>query len=82
MEIRNCREISSPKICWALKEGGAISELEHNINHLNAELNPICHLLALLGAHHIFHISGLRETEWKYMTWIDVYQDRRLFWPL
>ena len=27
---------------------------------LNAELNPICHLLALLGAHHIFHVSGLR----------------------
>ena len=30
------------------------------LNPLNAELNPICHLLALLGAHHIFHISGLR----------------------
>jgi hypothetical protein len=29
-------------------------------NILNAELNPICHLLALLGAHHIFHVSGLR----------------------
>ena len=29
-------------------------------NHLNAELNPICHLLALLGAHQIFHVSGLR----------------------
>ena len=29
------------------------------INHLNAKLNPICHLLALLGAHHIFHVSGL-----------------------
>jgi len=27
------------------------------INPLNAELNPICHLLALLGAHHILHIS-------------------------
>jgi len=27
---------------------------------LKAELNPICHLLALLGAHHIFHVSGLR----------------------
>jgi len=27
---------------------------------LNAELNPICHLLALLGAHHILHVSGLR----------------------
>ena len=28
-------------------------------NPLNAELSPICHLLALL-AHHIFHVSGLR----------------------
>jgi hypothetical protein len=31
-----------------------------DVNPLNAELNPICHLLALLGTHHIFHISGLR----------------------
>jgi hypothetical protein len=30
------------------------------INHLNAELNPSCQLLALLGAHHIFHISRVR----------------------
>jgi len=30
------------------------------INRLNAELNPICYLLALLGAHHILHVSGLR----------------------
>ena len=30
------------------------------INTLNAELNPICHLLALLGAHHILHDSRLR----------------------
>ena len=29
-------------------------------NSLNAELNPIRHLLALLGAHHISHVSGLR----------------------
>jgi hypothetical protein len=28
-------------------------------NALNAELNPICHLLALLGAHPIFHISRI-----------------------
>ena len=27
---------------------------------LNAELYSICHLLALLGAHHIFHVSELR----------------------
>jgi len=28
-------------------------------NPLNAELNPICHFLALLGAHHILHVSRL-----------------------
>jgi hypothetical protein len=27
---------------------------------LNTELNPICHLLALLEAHHILHISRIR----------------------
>jgi hypothetical protein len=30
------------------------------INPLNAELNTICHLLALLEAHHILHVSGIR----------------------
>jgi len=29
-------------------------------NTLNAKLNPICHLLALLGAHHILHVSRIR----------------------
>jgi hypothetical protein len=29
------------------------------INPLNVELNPICHLLALLGAHHILHVSRI-----------------------
>jgi len=29
-------------------------------NPLNAELNPICYLLALLGAHHFLHVSRLR----------------------
>jgi hypothetical protein len=29
-------------------------------NPLNAELNPICHLLALLGARPIFHVSRIR----------------------
>jgi hypothetical protein len=31
-----------------------------NSNPLNTELNPICHLLALLGAHHILHVSRVR----------------------
>jgi hypothetical protein len=30
------------------------------INALNAELNPICHLLTLLQAHHILHVSRIR----------------------
>jgi len=30
------------------------------INSLNAELNTICFLLALLGAHHILHVSRIK----------------------
>ena len=36
-------------------------------NPLNAELMSICHLLALLGAHHILHVSGVRVNN-KYAT--------------
>ena len=34
----------------------------HNVelNPLNPELNPICYLLALLGAHHFLHVSSIR----------------------
>jgi len=31
---------------------------------LHAQLNPICHLLALLGAHHILHVSRIRVKRW------------------
>jgi len=34
--------------------------IPEDFNPLNTKLNPICHLLALLGAHHIFHVSGIR----------------------
>ena len=30
------------------------------LNPLNAELNPICYLLALLGGHHLIHVSRIR----------------------
>ena len=30
------------------------------VNPLNAELNPICHLLALFVAHHILHVSRIK----------------------
>jgi len=44
-------------------------------NPLNAELNPICHLLALLGDHHIFHVSRIRVAYCCYFLRIAV--DRR-----
>ena len=31
-----------------------------NFNPLNAKLNPICYLLALLEAHHFLHVSRIR----------------------
>ena len=34
--------------------------LAHLLNPLKPELNPICYLLALLGAHHFFHVSRIR----------------------
>jgi hypothetical protein len=33
---------------------------EQGLYGINAELNPICYLLALLGAHHILHVSRIR----------------------
>jgi hypothetical protein len=33
------------------------------INPWNTELNPICHLLALLAAHRILHVSSVRIKE-------------------
>jgi hypothetical protein len=35
------------------------------IDPLNAELNPIYHQLALLGAHHILHVSRVRVKQLK-----------------
>ena len=40
--------------------GGTDIIIPELINPLNAELNPIYHLLTLLGAHPIFHISRIR----------------------
>jgi len=53
--------VSVKKLRWQINFN-AFSKLRMtvSINPLNAELNPTCHLLALLGAHHILHISRLR----------------------
>ena len=37
-----------------------VSSRESQINPLNAELNPIGYLLALLGAHHFLHVSRIK----------------------
>jgi len=39
---------------------GSQKEIRYVINPLNPELNPICYLLTLLGAHHFLHVSGVR----------------------
>jgi len=45
------------------RRGRRRGKLLDDINPLKAELNPICHLLALLGAHHILHVSRIRVKE-------------------
>jgi hypothetical protein len=34
-----------------------------SLNPLNTKLNPICHLLQLLGAHHILHVTRIRVND-------------------
>ena len=38
---------------------GKLNLKDDKLNTLNAELNPICYLLALLGAHHFVHVSRI-----------------------
>ena len=35
-------------------------KIPYTINPLNPELNPICYLLASLGAHHFLHVNRIR----------------------
>jgi hypothetical protein len=51
--IQNAWSISSAPLTRLI-------DWQMTINPLNAELNPICHLLASFGAHHIVHISRIR----------------------
>jgi hypothetical protein len=45
---------------WAHSCQKNVQKCNKYINPLNAKLNPTCHLLALLEAHHIFHVSRIR----------------------
>ena len=46
------------KIILQFIRGGTLFNI--SFNPLNAELNPIRHLLALVGAHQIVHVSRIR----------------------
>jgi len=54
-------------LSWSKATGGSFTKgksgrqvkLTSEVNPLNAELNPICYLLALL-AHHFLHVSTIR----------------------
>ena len=37
-----------------------VSCVKRGFNPLNPELNPICYLLAILGAHHFLHVSRIK----------------------
>ena len=50
----------SPLILCVLDWGTSDVCRPVTINPLNPQLNPICYLLALLGAHHFLHVSRIR----------------------
>jgi transposase len=52
INIENLTAVTLTKIKYTWRRSG--------FKPLNAELNPICHLLALLGNHHILHVSRIR----------------------
>jgi len=47
------------ELCVTMERSASQETLQVSFNPLTADLNPICHLLALLGTHHILHVSGL-----------------------
>jgi len=57
-ENRVLRRIFGPKREEVTGEWRKLHNEE--LNPLKPELNPICYLLALLGAHHFLHVSRIR----------------------
>ena len=45
-------------------------DMHPSCNPLNAQLNPICHLLALLGACPFLHISKIRVNTGSACDWV------------
>jgi hypothetical protein len=49
------------------------------INHSNAKLNLICHLLSLIGARHILHVSRIRVKRDAIKIYVGLYVKYPLF---
>ena len=54
------RRAGNTALCTMWLSNRTLTSANLLFNPLNAELNPICHLLALLGAHHILHVTRIR----------------------
>ena len=54
------REISAEVLAYQITRSNFVPVFLTAVSPLNAKLNPIFHLLALLGALHILHISRVR----------------------
>ena len=59
-ELINGYKDLSQMVVFGLSWRIQLTSVTNIINLLNAELNLICHLLTLLGAHHILHVSRIR----------------------
>ena len=70
-----CREMC----LWALNNDHPILVIaNHLFNPLKPELNPICYLLALLGAHNFLHVSRIRVKSLTFrllMSYIYIYME-------
>ena len=61
--LKQDKKIVRELCCWyrvGPSVGQSFIRYDIFINPLNPELNPICYLLALLGAHHFLHVSRIR----------------------
>jgi hypothetical protein len=54
-----------------------INQRHKSFNPLNAKLNPICHLLAMLGAHPILHVSWIRVKQKSFLLRLLIYLRRK-----
>jgi len=54
--------LPSDRHCGLIETEAGKSDLAKHarVNPLHAELNPTCHLLVLLGSHHILHFSKVK----------------------